>query len=100
MPALPGQRGFLARRGEGGGRRVAVRCVWFEGCFEKVDALGWRTLKRRERRGPGELCFGVRGSVRACGPPEGGTPYEALRLGGARGGSRQGCRCSRGLGDF
>ena len=39
---------------ERGIHAAAVREVL--GVFEKVDPLGWRTLKRRERRGPdGEL---------------------------------------------
>jgi len=60
-----------------------------------VGTLGWRMLKGRERRGTGG--GGGRGDVRLSGPPEGGTPYEALGLGLAQGEGRQGCRGAQGL---
>ena len=36
------------------------------GWLEKVDAVGWRTVKRRERRGPGvgPWALGVEGAPR------------------------------------
>ena len=43
--------------GEGGGAAgargiYAASVCDVRGCLEKLDAMGWRTLKRRERRGP------------------------------------------------
>jgi len=49
-------RGILGLRSRGSrqarGIYAASACEVRE-CFEMVDAVGWRTVKRRKRRGPG-----------------------------------------------
>jgi len=59
--------------------------VWFEECFEKVDAMGWRTVKRRERIGPG-VAKGLEASEagRGAGAPGAGDCQRGS--GGSRGG--------------
>jgi len=65
-----GAESFEWGRAQGGGEV----CVWFEECFEKVDAMGWRTVKRRERIGPG-VAKGLEASEagRGAGAPRVGT---------------------------